>query len=227
MSLTAGTVINHARDMNPALSRANAPDVVGYRALTRMSGDLVQAVTVRQPAFLAKSVTLALPLAVFADGLSLATLIPAGWLDLLEVFAQRADTSDATQWPRRVQMVPWEQRDMPQPWPGVTLRDNTLFLLGDVDAWTAFASLKLTYTPSPASVTGDNSVLEVPDDALDALATMLCAFYLWRLVGDPAYRVTGDMANLWDSKASGERDRFLNRIWRTGQRQSYRVRDVT
>ena len=226
MSLTAGTVINHARDMHPALSPANAPAVVGYRALTRFSGDLVQAVTVRQPAFLAKTATVALPLAVFDSGQSLATSISAGWLDLLEVFGQRTDGASTTEWPVRVHLIPWEQRDMLQKFPAVTVRDNTLYLLGNETDWELLASLKLTYTPRPASVLSDTSVLEVPDDALDALATMLCSFYLWRLVSDPQYRVTGDMASLWDGKAEKERTKFLNRIWRTGQRQSYRVRDV-
>jgi hypothetical protein len=226
MSLLTGLVINHARDMNPALSRENAPPVVGYRALTRFVGGLVQEVAPRQAGFLAKEAVIALPLPVFAAGISLETLLPEGWLDLVDLFARFTSSASSTTWPTRCENVPWAQRDMAQPFPAFTLRDDTLFLLGDESSWNSIASLKLSYTPQPAPLTGDNSIIPLPPDALDALATMLCAFYLWRLVGDPAYRVTGDMASLWDGKARDERKAFLERIQRTGQRQSFRVRDV-
>lgn len=226
MALLAGDIINHARDMHQALSPMNAPAVVGYRALSRFQGDLVDQITARQPGFLAQVLVVSLPLATFADGINLTTLLPGGWLALEDLFARASYDSDTTRWPIRCNNIPWGQRDMVQPWPCYTMRDNVLYLMGTETDWSVMSSLRLSYTAQPADITDDASALVVPADAREALATMLCAFYLWRLVQDPAYRVPAEMAQTWDEKASTERTRFLSRIARTGQKQSFRVRNV-
>ena len=226
MALLAGDVINHARDMHPALSPTNAPAILGYRALSRFQGDLVEQIAARQPGFLAQLLTVALPLATFADGINLTTLISGGWLALEDMFARGTYDTDTTRWPIRCNNIPWGQRDMVQPWPCFTMRNDVLYLLGTETDWAVMSSLRISYTAQPADLTADASALVVPLDARESLATTLCAFYLWRLVQDPAYRVPAEMAQTWDEKATTERTRFLARIGRTGQKQSFRVRNV-
>jgi hypothetical protein len=226
MALLAGDVINHARDMHPALSVVNAPAVVGYRAISRFQGDLVEQIAARQPGFLAETLTVALPLATFASGINLTTLITSGWLALEDMFARLTSDSDTTRWPLRCENVPWGQRDMAQPWPAFTMRNDVLYLLGTETDWSVMSSLRISYTAQPADVTQDSSALVVPLDARETLATSLCAFYLSRLVSEPTHRVTSEMASVWDTKADTERSRFLGRIGRTGQKQRFRVRNV-
>lgn len=225
-TLTAGEIINHARDLHPALSPANAPAVLAYRQISRHQQELIQEITVRQPAFLAEYAVVTLPLADFDAGEDLDTAIPSGWLDILEVFT-RWSSSDVTGYPTRCQIVPWEQRDMPQPFPAVTIASNTLYLLGTAEGWARMASLRITYTAQPDDIVDDDSVLVVPVDAREALAHGLAAFWLGRLVGNPQYQVDADAVGYREGKAAEEQKKFLTRIWRTGQRQSYRVRDVT
>lgn len=116
---------------------------------------------------------------------------------------------------------------MAQRFPAYTMRDDVLYLLGSESDWATLSSLRLSYTAQPADLTADASTIVLPADAREPLAARLCAFYLWRLVSDPLWKVTPDMAQVWDGKADAEDRKFLARIARTGQRQSYRVRDVT
>jgi len=225
-TLTAGEVINHARDTHPLLSEANAPSALAYRALSRFQQALVQGIYMRQPAMLAQFYLITFPLDSFTDGVDLRTLIPTGWLDILEGFVQWAG-GNQNEWTKRAQQVPWEQRDMPQPWPAYTVFAETLYPLGPESAWTRVASLRLSVTRQPDDVVDDDTALIVPVDAREALATQLQAFYLKRLVGNPQFNVNTDMVSLAMQDAKMRTDEFLDRIARVGQRQSYRVRDVT
>jgi len=226
MALLAGTVINHARDLHPALSEANAPAPLGYRHLTRLQGKLVQQITAREPAFLAETVTVPFPLADFAAGYDLSVLLTNGWLDILNAMGQWTQSPDATAWTVRCKNVPWSQRDMVQSFPAFSIRNNIFFPIGDATMWAQIASVKITATANPADITEDASTFVLPVDALDALASDLAAFYVSRLVGEPAYRITEAAVREKRKVATDEIDLFLERVWQVGRRQSYRVRNV-
>lgn len=224
--LLAGQVINHARDLHPSLSTTNAPQQLAYRALSRFQRDLVEEITPRVPAYLAVEAVAAFPVSPFDAGISLDTLIPNGWKDLLDGFFVRAGTSPNPGGRVRGTFVPWEQRDMGQRLPAYTFQHNVLFFLGGPSYYANFATFNLGYTPLPADIVNDASPFILPPDCREALAAMLAAFYIKRLVGTPTFDVDAAGAGIFLQDAQDERAKFLTRIWRLGQRQNYRVRDV-
>lgn len=224
--LTVGEVLNHARDLHPSLSETNAPNPLAYRALSRFLSDLVEEIAHRVPGFFGTELTVPLPLASFDAGLDLGAALPGGWKRLLDLFFVYADST--TDPPTRVRgnAIPLEQRDMNGPLPAWTLRSNVIYLLGQPGDYGNFASFVLTYTPLSVDVAGLNAPILLPDDSREALAAMLAAFFLKRLVDDPQYRVSKRTAELYMSDAATERAKFLRRIWRTTQNQDYVIRDV-
>ena len=222
MSLTAGEVINHARDLHAALSPANAPAVLGYRALSRIQRDLLTDVVMANPAYLATQAKVAMPLADFNDGIDLNGVL-GEWADLVEIFGRWATASN---FELRVWSIPWEQRDLAQRWPSFTLRNNTVYLMGTETGWSQIAELRLTYSAVPLDLTSDSSVFALHDDARETLAASLAAFYLGRLVGNPEYQVGLDASTASDARATETRSQWMRRIIMVTQRQSWQIRDV-
>lgn len=225
MTLLCSTVINEARDLHPALSETAAPVPIALRLLGRFTREFTEAIAVRVPAFVAVQATFSLPLATFASGVSLTTLIPGGWKDLTDLFYVFSDTTITTK--VRSHFIPWEQRDIPQRMPAHTFLNNVLYLLGDASDYTSYGTGVLTYTAMPAAFTADTDAIPLPDDALSALSALLAAYWLRRLAEDPAFgTVSPATVAMYMGDAERERQRFLTRIWRTTQRQDYVIRDV-
>lgn len=226
MTLTVGTVINHARDLHPALSAVNAPDVLAYRYLSRAIDGLYEDIARRVPAFLGTQAVVTFPLPSFAAGVDLTALIPGGWKDLLDGVVTLSNTTSVPPATIPCLFVAFEQRDMTNPVPSFTFRNNVLYFLGLDTDYAGFASFTLTYTPLANDVTSKLSVIALPDDARGPLAAMLAAFFLKRLVDDPAYKVTAKTAALYMKDAAEEERDWLTRIWRLTQRENYVIRDV-
>lgn len=225
MALTAAQVINRARDLHPALSVSNAPRVLAFRQITEQQRDLIAEIARTIPGYLATTVDITLPLAVFDSGSDLSALIAGGWLDLLDLFF----TNSANPLPDlavRGTFAPYEQRDMPQPSPAWTFRGNTIYLLGEAADYTMYSKATLSYTPLGSDLTSDASVFLLPDDARECLAWDLAVFWLMRLVGLPMANVTGDTVSVYADRARAQRDSFTTRILALGQRQNYSVRNV-
>lgn len=230
MTLTVATVANMARDYHSALSPQAAPQAVAYRALSRFQDQIVEEITSRVPGFLGQTVSVTFDAATFTDGIDLADIVPAGVKDFIDA-RFLYDQSDPQSYVSGL-FVPYEQRDMPHPIPAYTLLNNVILLLGNdqvgqlSQAYENYEGLVLSYTPIPADLTADASVFILPDDAKEALASMLAAFWVRRLVGNPNFQVERADADYWDVVANEERKRFLTRIFRTTQRQSYYIREV-
>lgn len=242
MTLTAGTVINNARDQHTLLSPSNAPAILAYRELSRLQRALYTEIFSRVPAFLSQRVDIALTPDIFArltendgvritedapdvdpsSGLDLTTLIPGGWLDITpgSEFWFSGTCFD------RGRFFPWEQRDMACA-PAFTLRNNFLYLLGNAAAYSRYSEWRLYYTPIPAAITADNSPISLPDDSCECLSKLLAGFFLKRLVGNAEFKVTGEIMAMYMGEAMEEKKNFLSRIFRVTQRQTYRVRDVS
>ena len=226
MALTAAAVLNHARDLHPSLSTVNAPNVLGFRALSRIVSELYEEIAHRVPAFLGVQATVTLPLPVFTAGIDLVALIPGGWKRLLDGFFTYTASSTNPPTTVRGNSIPYEQRDMNCPLPAYTLRSNVLYLLGQASDYTNFSTFVLTYTPASVDISALTDTIPLPDDARAALVGMLAAFFLKRLIDDPRYTVTAATAGLFTGDAGVERARFLRRIWRTTQNTDYVIRDA-
>lgn len=224
MPITAQSVLDHARDLHPVLAPVHTPEPLAWRQLSRQQEDLWQDITRIVPALFAQQATMAFPVpAGFAAGWPLATVIPDGqYKDILDL---EVVWPNPRRKPTRVTFVPFEQRDLHHRLPAVTLRDGTLYPLGSENDWQSVQSLTLTYTPLPQDITTGSSVLQLPDDCRECMASMLAAFFARRLVGVPAVAVSPDIAGMLNQQAQEERGRFLSRIRQVAQKQRYRIRD--
>ncbi len=98
--------------------------------------------------------------------------------------------------------------------------------MGGQSAYANIANFYLTFTPLPADFTTEQDVTVLPADALDAFAAMLAAEWLKRMVGTPGFDVDAETSGVYTQEAAALYRDFITRIRRTGQRQSYRVRDT-
>lgn len=228
MTITAAQILNRARDLHAALSEQNAPDVLMFRELSARQDTFFDKIFARVPAMLAKVLTVPLPLADFDAGVDLATEIPGGWKDLTPAAEFRLSGTPVPRAIVEAKFIPWEQRLMGPSLPAFTLRDNTLFFLGSDTNYARFTEFRLTYTPIPERIVDEDSVVALPDDALEPLAAGLASFGLRRLVGNPLYGVTMAMWRTYDEDAALQEAMFLRRIFMgIAQRQNYSVKVVS
>lgn len=225
MAFTVAQVLNRARDQHPALDPVNTPLPLALRYLSECSRELYQAIAIRVPAYLAVELEVALPLASFEDGVDLTTEIPGGWKDLLQGDFQLSTPATPESWVR-APFFPWEQRDLGRRAPAFTLRHNVIYFLGQEQFYSNYSNFKLSYTAIPTDLTADTNAIPLPDDARGTLALQLAAFFIARLLGSPSYQITPQIVGAFDQRAGKSRADFLDRIWRTTQRQDYSVRDV-
>lgn len=228
MAITAGEVINLARDAHASLSVQSTPKPVMLRRISEEQRTLFDMIFSRVPGLLAQVLTVPLPLADFDAGIDLTTEIPGGWKDLTPSaefqFSDRPPPAGVV----KVGFVPFEQRLQSRSLPAITFRDNTIFLLGSANNYNQFSEVRIPYTPIPADVTAETSVLELPDDARGVLAARLASVSLRRLVGNPLYGVSMAMWREYDGDAAGATSSFLRRLVQgIGQRQDYHVNIVT
>lgn len=224
MPLVVSTVLNHARDLHPALAPENAPVPVALRALSRIQRDLVDQITRRVPSYLERELAIDMSTVDFDAGVDLQAAI-GNWLDLTEGNVTYANTpSPARTAPAN--NVPWLQRDMAPGFPSYSIRDNVLFFLGQASDWSQVATFTLGYTPLPDDLTTPASEFLLREDAREALAAGLAREWIGRLVGNPLYGITADTAQYWEARAAGEKSTYLSSIFRMNQRQRWQVRDV-
>lgn len=236
MALAVDEVIDHARDIHPLLSPANAPAGLLLRELTRAVSDLYDQIYPRMPAYLATSLDVDLTdpaldwTGIMEDvpgaspGIDLTTLLAGGWKDITQGEFWMGTGATA----RKLAVAtptPWEQRAIVQRFPAFTLRDNALYFLGSQQAYSRFSVFRLVYTPNPADLTLGGTV-PLPHDAREPLASRLALFGLMRLVGNPEFKITAADIQPFSARAQGERTEFLTAIFRVAQRQRYVVRDV-
>jgi hypothetical protein len=220
MTITAGQVINEARDYHAALSKTAAPDRLSWNHLTRTMNRFRDRIMVRVPAFFAAEFTQTLTAAIFSNGLNLASVSSVG----VKAFTGPIRFLYASSSPARYvdgQFIPWEQRTMNNGVPAYTLINNVVKLLagnGVDDLATAYQnydSMVLSYTANVTPIVANaNEITGFPDDAREALALSLVAFHLRRMVGSPQYNVKRVDADYFDAQATDAANLFYTRITR-------------
>ncbi len=236
MTISVVSVIDEARDFHAALSKQNVPDALMVGELRRALDDLINQIFPRVPAFVA--VTLEVDLtdpsinwdAVCNDipggtGFALESLIPGGWKDPMKGEFWWLASGNVSRRPEIGTFVPWEQRTLPCRKPAFTLRNNALYFLGAPALYQHYQTFRLVYTANPAVLQlGDN--IPLPDDVHIPLASRLAVFGLRRLISMPNINVTAEMVGPFADQAKSDRAEFLQRVFRTTQRQRYVVNDV-
>jgi hypothetical protein len=216
MAVTAGDIIEGARDQHPSFDERRHPGRMLLRVLSGYHRDLCIKAVHQNEAILASSQTTLLPLAVFATGIALpayqylhgGTVVPV------------ATGSD----PAPLTIVPWANRFQAARFPAGYVLGATLFLLGAATDWTPYASIVLSYTPIAGELTASNSVLLLPDTAAATCEAALALVMANRGTADPGMPPinVGRFAQLADE---AERT-FLDDIFLRRGNQTNLVREV-
>lgn len=224
--MKAGQVINDARDLHSVLSVTNYPVPLALRELSREERTITSIILTRVPGALAEVLVTPLPLADFNAGIDLATAIPGGWFDLpVGEFTTSVTPSPNTTFTAK--FIPWEQKNMWHSGPAFTFRNGVIYFLGVAQNYARYATFRLTYTPAPAQLLTENSDINLPDDALDALSLRVAAFGLQRLVGNPNFKVTKDIVAEYKQDALEARTAYVKSVFMSlAGHQSYEMHRV-
>lgn len=205
MAITAADVLDGARDLHPSFDPKSQPDTVLVRQIQRDARRLATKVIAIRPEQVPWSTqTTALPLAVFANGISL----PSHLL-VTQVTALRAGgTSPQDDTP--IPLVNTQQRTRwGQPWPSAFIMSGTLYLAATAADWLPYASVTVRYVPVP-SVTSSASAIGLDDDALTPLVLSLGAFMATRRQGMSDAPPVG----MWQAEAALAEDQYMQRVQR-------------
>ena len=213
--LTAGEVIEEARDRHPAFDSNRNPQKVVRRALSTYVGVLLgkiseideQAITVEQ--------VFPLPLAVFAAGIALPANRSVEDVVAVDVQGRRFP----------IEIIRAGNRsDRNSRVASCWLVNGVLFLNGIAASWSAMSQIAVRYAPAAGLLATDAAVLPVGDNARSALVEAT-AFAMARRgqvkAGEPAI-VLSEFASI----ASKAEEDFLREIGNSLTAQVFRIRDV-
>jgi hypothetical protein len=171
----AGDIIDEARNKHPAFNLRDHPDRALRMELGRLEHSLIQRGIQRNPDYLATIQTVALPLAIFANGV---TLDPNTAVHYAAIFSANGVE-------REVDIVPWAQRNDPRRLFTATVLNGVLFLLGSELDWQGWTSLNITITPMPTAPAVNSDPLTIDDLGADTLTAGLALFMAKRGPRDP------------------------------------------
>jgi hypothetical protein len=168
-SLVARDLIQAARDAHPAFEERRHPSAMLLRLLSayqrRLGAKLIQ----RNRMILTASQDTALPLADFAAGIT----VP-DYKRPLKVWALSAATTDDPDPKTEVDLVGWQAAV--RYLRAASLRNNVLYLSGQVSDWAGFTGIRFEYVPeldSLTALTGSGGTLALPNAAESCVVAYL------------------------------------------------------
>lgn len=215
MPLTAGTVIETARDVHPAFEERRVPARALLRQLSAYHKELVGKVAHMDESAITATATFPFPSNTFP---SLA--LPA--YDYLRGATLRSGTDHSDT--RALVIIPWAARKDPGPFPSAWIDGANLVLQGrDLD-WGAWDQLEVEYVPNAPDLTALSSTFLVPDTALGTLAAHLARFMARRGHMDPA--LPPIPLSLLEQQAHDAEEAFLRDIFLRRGAQTIVTREV-
>ena len=215
--MLAGDVIDEARDRHPAFDKNRNPQKVVRRELSRYVSRLQGKIDLIDEAALVVEQSFPLPLAVFANGITLTAN-----RGVREVVAVGSDGVRHS-----LDIIPVGQRnDRTTRVGSVWIVNGVLYLNGTAATWGGVASVAVSYTPASGQVVTDADVLGLPDNARTACVEALALFMARR--GQTNKQGDIPMLDLNDFKealAVAEKE-FLDEVGDSLSSQVFRVRDT-
>lgn len=158
MALLAGDVIESARDRHRAFAREFAPQGMCLRFLSQYVRELLGKIMAIDADVLRVDTPVAMPLAVFGNGIAL----PAN-RTIVAITAQETGANPRT---IDVTLVPVALRnDIKTPLSAAWESNGVLYLRGGAADWQNIASLAIATIPVPAAIAASTAALPVPDMA--------------------------------------------------------------
>lgn len=163
MPLTSAQLIDDARNKHPAFNDRDHPDKGLLREIARLERVLLTRAAGRNPDYKAAVQVIALP--AVAAALNAHISVHS---------AQLVGPNNVTEW---VDIIPWHAQNGSRPLRCVTVRDGTIYLVGDASLYTDWTSLEVTITPAPTAIplsrTGLAQALTIGDEAEQAIVSGL------------------------------------------------------
>ena len=207
-SLTAGDIITEARDHHPAFDDRKHPDRTLFRLLSSYQRAIVAKVAATNPALCASNLFVTLPLADFAEGVTLPSftyVLPHPTLITENnQIREPIDLINATL-----------QSDFEQPRKFAYLQGNQLFLGRRAENYQAYTQLRLQLVLTPPDLVSLDDPLVLPDYAEDT--------YAGHLVAKMALRETPPIQSL---AGNGSEAEFLAAVAQQKGAEASHTRDV-
>lgn len=175
MSFLVSAVVESARSRHAAFNAQRYPDAVAFAALARFGDRLRAHIALMHPEWLVNyQQVVPLPLAVFADGVSLG---PSAFL-----YRHSVAVANALGELIPVERISFDQRYAPRIFPSCVMQEQRLYLAGTAAMWvgytalTVFGTVRTDDTPtSPgAPVPSLDATSWMPDAAKTAAETAIC-----------------------------------------------------
>lgn len=217
MPLLAGDVIDEARNAHPAFDKNRNPQKIVRTALSSYVGRLLGKINEIDETGLVLEQTQAMPLAVFANGITLTA--NRGVREIVAVDAQ------GKRYP--IELIPAGQRnDRQTRVASAWIVNGVLYLNGIAATWNGISQIAISYTPLAGAIAADTDVLAAPDHARAAIVAALALFMARRYHVDK----DGDLPpiNIDDFKEEARtlELEFLEEVANSTSSQVFRVRDV-
>lgn len=164
MALVAGTIIDEARDWHPTFNVRDHPDKALLRALDQYQRTLIARIVQVNEDYSRTILTTALPLATFANGITLPANLLVTGAEFLDISGNRHE----------VDLRPMMYRDDPAPRYTLFIGANVAYLRGAAQDWNAIQSIDIAYIPVPTALALLTDVLTIGDSARRSLVMHLC-----------------------------------------------------
>lgn len=173
--MDAGTIIDEARDLHPSFVVRHHPNKVLLRQLERREKEMLRRALEINEDYRSATLTTAMPLAVFANGITLPTGVTPTGADYIDAAGDRFE----------IQLRPWHHRGDPAPLRTGYVKAGVVYLRGIAADWNGATSVLIYHTPAVTALTTLTSVLAIGDEAKDHLVADLAYFMARRRHTDP------------------------------------------
>lgn len=221
MSFTVRAAIDGARAWHPAFSEARHGDTVLFDYLMSFQRTERYKLQSLIPEALLDQLVLALPLAVYSEGVAIALADT--------IFSASAITADGATgvYGDPVALIPMEHLADPGVWPAAAWvggQVQRLYLKGEETSWSAYTELEVKYVPAAVPLTTLDDTIRLPNSLLDVCIAGLCVFMAMRCGGEG---VTPDQVSFFTAMLRDNRSASDMALGSQRAGEVWKIRELT
>jgi hypothetical protein len=210
----AGTLIDEARDHHPSFTDRHHPNKGLLRQLERREKEMLRRALEINEDYQSTTLTTALPLAVFGNGITLPTGVTPTGADYLDANGDRFE----------IELRPWSLRGDPAPLRAAYVKAGVVYLRGVAADWNGLTSILIYHTPVQTPLVDKSSVLTVGDEAKPHLVADLAYFMARR--GHTDQMLPQPSVNLFAGEREDSWEAFEHRIAEMRSGESFHIRET-
>lgn len=201
MPVTAGEVIQAARDLHPSFDKNQHPELTLLRQLSLNQQVLIGKALQRYPDLFSEKQVIGLPVADFDAGTPVDNPLLLQDVDGLSISGR----------PCEVTIIPAEHRNGQRPLYSVFLRNRILYQCGALADWTGLVQLTLNFSKTVPNLTALADTMTLPPESTLCLAAMLGQLMAMR--GSQRDDVPTASQDRFTTAAAVAEDDFLRGLW--------------